>query len=260
MPRRLAPIGSKLNRVLYDAIASEMCAAANIPDAAERLAAAMAEAAGEMRQHTGYISLVFTLAKAVADAVVVFLANCTGGKGMPTRIVESQASASGIGGGQVVLVESQASAVGNGGVLVLTRLEAVHAEHRAAWQQIQAERVDAALIGQMRADPTLVEENRNILVAAAAARVQATGEEEGGEAGMEDEDMQDADAGQEEEDDDDVGMPQAFYEDYMPDSDEDIPTMSRARVNPQSRKRVRCSSFRLDWQIDRLAVDLVVGN
>ena len=51
----------------------------------------------------------------------------------PTHIVESQASASGIGGGQVMLVESQASAVGNGGALVLMRLEAIHAEHRAAW-------------------------------------------------------------------------------------------------------------------------------
>ena len=170
MPRHLAPIGSKVTRERYAAVATKMRAAANIPDEAERLAAAMAEAAGEMCQPTGYISLVFTLAKAVADAVVVFLANRAGGKGMPTRIVESQASASGIGGGQVVLVESQASAVGNGGALVLTRLEAVHAEHRAAWQQIQAERVDAALIGQMRADPALVEENRNILEAAATAR------------------------------------------------------------------------------------------
>ena len=134
---------------------------------------------------------------------------------MPARIVESQALASGIGGGQVVLVESQASAVGNGGALVLTRLEAVHTEHRVAWEQIQAERVDATLIGQLRADPALVEENRNILEAAAA------GEEEGGEAGMEDEDMQDADAVQEEEEDE--GMPQAFYEDYMPDLDEDMP-------------------------------------
>ena len=160
MPRRLATIGSKLTRERYAVISAEMRVAANIPDAAERLAAAMAEAAGEMRQPTGYISLVFTLAKAVADAVVVFFTNRASGKGMPARIVESQASASGIGGGQVVLVESQASAVGNGGALVLTVLEAVHAEHRGAWQQIQAERVDAALIGQMRADPTLVEENR----------------------------------------------------------------------------------------------------
>ena len=120
-----------------------------------------------------------------------------------------------------MLVESQASAVGNGGALVLTCLEAVHAEHRAAWQQIQAERIDAALIGQMTADPALVEENRNILEAAAAARAQASGEEEGGEAGMEDEDIQEADAEQEEEDDE--GMPHAFYEDYMPDSDEDMP-------------------------------------
>ena len=136
MPHRLAQIGSKLTRERYAAIAAEMRAAASIPDAAERLAAAMVEAAGEMRQPTGYISLVFTLAKAVADAVVVSLANRAGDKGMPARIVESQASASGIGGGQVVLVESQASAVGNGGALVLTRLEAVHAEHRTAWQQI----------------------------------------------------------------------------------------------------------------------------
>ena len=45
----------------------------------------------------------------------------------------------------------------------------------------------------MRADPALVEENRNILEA--AARAQAVGEEEGDEPGMEDEDMQDADAG-----------------------------------------------------------------
>ena len=49
--------------------------AANIPDATERLAAAMAEATGEIHQPAGFISLVFTLAKAVADAVVVFLAN-----------------------------------------------------------------------------------------------------------------------------------------------------------------------------------------
>ena len=49
MPRRLAPIGSKLTRERYAAIAAKMHAAANIPDAAERLAAAMAEAAGEMR-------------------------------------------------------------------------------------------------------------------------------------------------------------------------------------------------------------------
>lgn len=37
--------------------------------------------------------------------------------------------------------------------------------------------------------------------------------------------MQDADAGQEEEDydDNDEGMPHALYEDYMPDSDEDVP-------------------------------------
>ena len=159
-----------------------------------------------------------SLVKAVADAVVVFLANRAGGKGMLARIVENQASALGIGGGQVVLVESQASAVDNGGALGLTHLEAVHAEHRAASQQIQAERVDAALIGQMRADPALVEQNHNILEAAAAARTQAAGEEEGGEAGMEDDDMQDTDAGQEEEDDeddddDDEGMPLAFYED-----------------------------------------------
>ena len=59
--------------------------------------------------------------------------------------------------------------VGNGGALVLTHLEAVHAEHRAAWQQIQAERVDATLIGQMRADPALVEENHNILEATVRA-------------------------------------------------------------------------------------------
>ena len=89
MPRRLAPIGSKLTRERYAAIAADMRVAANILDAAERLAAAMAEATGEMRQPTGYISLVFTLAKAVADAMVVFLANRAGGKGMPARIVES---------------------------------------------------------------------------------------------------------------------------------------------------------------------------
>lgn len=134
MPRCLAPIGSKLTRERYAAIAAEMRAAANIPDAADRLAAAIVEAAGEMRQPTGYISLVFTLAKAVADAMVVFLANRACGKGMLARIVESQASVSGIGGGQVVLVESQASAVGNGGAVVLTCLEAIHEEHRVAWQ------------------------------------------------------------------------------------------------------------------------------
>ena len=89
MPRRLAPIGSKLTRECYVAIAAEMRAAANIPDAVKRLAAAMAEAAEEMRQPTGYISLVFTLAKVVADAVVMFLANRAGGKGMLVRIVES---------------------------------------------------------------------------------------------------------------------------------------------------------------------------
>ena len=145
MPRRLAPIGSKLTRERYAAIAAEMRTAANIPDVDERLAAAMVEAVGQMRQPTGYISLVFTLAKAVADAVVVFLTNRAGGKGMPARlvaaavparIVESQVSASGIHSGQVVLVESQALAVGNGGALVLTRQEAVEAEHRVAWQQI----------------------------------------------------------------------------------------------------------------------------
>ena len=64
-----------------------MRAAANILDAAERLPTAMAEAAGETRQPTGYISLIFTLAKAVADAVVVFLANRAGGKGMPACLV-----------------------------------------------------------------------------------------------------------------------------------------------------------------------------
>ena len=93
MPRRLAPIASKLIRERYAAIAAEMHAAANIPDAAERLAAAMAEAAGEMRQPTGYISLVFTLAKAMADAVVMFLANRAGGKGMPARLVATEAPA-----------------------------------------------------------------------------------------------------------------------------------------------------------------------
>ena len=54
--------------------------------------------------------------------------------------------------------------------------------------------------------------------------MQATGEKEGGEVGVEDEDMQDADAGQEEEEDgDDEGIPPAFYEDYMTDSDKDMP-------------------------------------
>ena len=75
----------------------------------------------------------------------------------------------------------------------------------------------------MRADPSLVEENRNILETVAAARPQAVSEEEGGEVGMEDEDVQDTDAGQEEEEDNDEGMLQAFYEDYMPDSDENMP-------------------------------------
>ena len=86
--------------------------------------------------------------------------------------------------------------------------------------------MNATLIRQMRADPTLVKQNRNILEAAAVARTQAAGEEQGGKAGLEDEDMQDADAGQEEEEEEeeeDEGMPQAFYEDYMPDSDEDMP-------------------------------------
>ena len=59
----------------------------------------------------------------------------------------------------------------------------------------------------MRADPALVEENRNILEAAAVAPAQAVSEEEGGDAGMEDEDMQDADAGHEEEEKEDEGMP-----------------------------------------------------
>ena len=59
--------------------------------------------------------------------------------------------------------------------------------------------------------------------------MQAAGEEEGGDAGMGHEDMQDADAGQEEEeDDDDEGMPPALYEDYMPDSDEDMPDHEEA--------------------------------
>ena len=35
--------------------------------------------------------------------------------------------------------------------------------------------------------------------------------------------MQDADVGQEDDDDNDEGMPHAFYEDYMPDSNEDMP-------------------------------------
>ena len=102
----------------------------------------------ELRPPTGYITLVFAIAKAVADTVVEFLVVRAGRKGMPARLVaaaaadggarmvESQASATGNSGSQVVLVESQASVVGNGGALVLTHLEAVHAEHRAAWQQI----------------------------------------------------------------------------------------------------------------------------
>ena len=94
----------------------------------------------------------------------------TGNGGGQVVLVESQASAPGNGGGQVVLVESQASAVGNGGTLVLIRLEAIEVDHRAAWQKIQAERVDAALIGQLRADPVLVEHNCYILEAAATAR------------------------------------------------------------------------------------------
>ena len=145
MPRRLAMSCSKLTRERYAAIVTEMRAAANIPDAAERLAAAMVEAAGEMRRPTGYITLVFSIVKVVANTVVEFLANCAGRKGMPgclvavvvaSRMVERQASATGNGGGQVKLVESQASAVDNGGALLLTCLEAVEAEHHAAWQQI----------------------------------------------------------------------------------------------------------------------------
>ena len=106
MPRRLAPIGSKLTRERYVAIAAEMHVAANIPDAAERLAVAMAEAAGEMRQPTGYISLVFTLPKAVADAMVEILVNRAGRKGMPTRLVAAAAAR---------MVDSQASTTGNSG-------------------------------------------------------------------------------------------------------------------------------------------------
>ena len=75
MPRRLATIGSKLTCERYAVIAAEMRSAENIPAAADRLAAAMAEVAWEMRQSTSYILLVFTLVKALVDAVVEFLAN-----------------------------------------------------------------------------------------------------------------------------------------------------------------------------------------
>ena len=158
MPRCLATTHSKLTRERYATIAAEMRATASIPDAAETLAAAMAEAVGEVCPPTGYIMLVFAIAKAVVDAVVEFLAVRAGLKGMPARlataaadgglrVVESQASAAG-NGGQVGL-ESQSSAAGNGveGVgravaggdggdalapRALAHLEAVKAENRAA--------------------------------------------------------------------------------------------------------------------------------
>ena len=116
--------------------------------------------------------------------------------------------------------------------------------------------MDASLIGQLRDDPALVEQNRYILEVVAAARAPTVGEEDGGEAGVDDEDMPDADAG---ENDDEEGMPPASMRITCPIRMRTCPTMRRARVNPQSRKRLRSSSFLLDRQIDRLVDDLVVG-
>ena len=64
-----------------------------------------------MRPPTGYITLLFSIAKVVADAVVEFLANSACHKDMPMRLVAAEAA-----DGGARMVESQASATGNGGV------------------------------------------------------------------------------------------------------------------------------------------------
>ena len=139
-------------------------------------------------------------------------------------VVASHALA--VGNGHEAKVESQALAADHGGQAVamadgsdapacraLARLEAVKEEHHAVWQQVQTDRVGATLIGQMRADSGLVEQNCNIMEAVAAT----------GEDGDFDDDMRDARAGGNKDDDDHKGMPTTFYEDYNPNSDEYMP-------------------------------------
>ena len=59
----------------------------------------------------------------------------------------------------------------------LARMEAVEAQHRAAWQQIQDEHADTVLIAQLKEDAVLVTQNHAILDSVTAARAADGGED-----------------------------------------------------------------------------------
>nr|XP_040258034.1 myristoylated alanine-rich C-kinase substrate-like [Aegilops tauschii subsp. strangulata] len=163
MPRRLATTFVKLTPERYAAIAMEMRAVADGGTDAAKVAMAttIAEAV---------LQAMATRPANLAEAVATAVASLYGGKPV-AEVAEAD-------GGEA------ASPIVYGpfmeeGAAALARLEAVEAEHRAVLQQIQDERLDAALIGEMKADAQLVAQNRAILGALEAARAADVGEAAG---------------------------------------------------------------------------------
>ena len=169
MPRRLATTFAKLTPERYAAIAAEMRAVADGGTDAAKVAMATAIAEAVME-------VMATRPANLADAVANAVASLYGAKP-----VAEAAEADGCEAASPIVygpfTEEDATA--------LARVEAVEAEHRAALQQIQDERLDAALIGEMKADAQLVAQNRAILDALEAARAADGGEAAGADAGGE---------------------------------------------------------------------------
>ena len=169
MPRRLATTFAKLTPERYAAIAAEMRAVADGGTDAAKVAMATAIAEAVME-------VMATRPANLVDAVANAVASLYGAKP-----VAEAAEADGCEAASPIVyglfTEEDAA--------VLARLEAVEAEHRAALQQIQDERLDAALIAEMKADAQLVAQNRAILDALEAARAADGGEAAGADAGGE---------------------------------------------------------------------------